>query len=523
MEAGLKSRLTAAVATLEASVPGLALDLGPPASEGDVVAVETAIGYRLPAGLRELYLLHNGQPATSHGLFGGLPLLSLDAALDEWSSWRDPGYDSASDSYSSVPIGAVREKYTDPGWFPFTRDGGGNCLAVDTVPGAAGTAGQVINFGRDEFELFAYAPSVVDFLERIGAMAAAGRGHVSDDPDWASWGIDDEDGGWPDYRDFATGAAESEPLSDDDWFDSLDAEWKLYIGDAGKVAKFAGTTTLYSFEGRNPLPSTTLEPLSRAAGLRELIVYSTRLSSLHDLPACADLRKLRVLTASNAGIDRFPALREYFGGFAGNGAVPAGFLAPLTAAPLLSTLHLDAQPYDLGQLADSPQLKSVSIKLASAEQFGMLASVGKLTELELDASAIAHRIDELDWSAVPKLARLTIRGGRIASLGFVAALSRLRSLQVDQMEPATTSPIDISALAGLPKIREVQLEPGQAEHPFVGAEALVNTPSLEHFSAGFGAFEVLKDLRPDLPFRSMRGRMTEEQDAVWSAWLRRPR
>ena len=211
MEPGLESRVTAAIATIERSVPGLSFDLGPPASEGNIVAVETAIGYRLPTDLRELYLRHNGQLATSHGLFGGLPFLGLDAALEEWASWRDPGYDTAEGSYSSVPIDAVREKYTDPGWFPFTTDGGGNCLAVDMVPGAAGAAGQVINFGRDEFELFAYAPSVVAFLERIGALAAAGRGLISDDPDWASWGIDDAYGGWPDYANFATGKAASHP------------------------------------------------------------------------------------------------------------------------------------------------------------------------------------------------------------------------------------------------------------------------------------------------------------------------
>ena len=44
---------------------------------------------------------------------------------------------------------ATQPRLVHPGWIPFAQDWGGNHLAVGTVPGPAGRAGQVLEFGRD--------------------------------------------------------------------------------------------------------------------------------------------------------------------------------------------------------------------------------------------------------------------------------------------------------------------------------------------------------------------------------------
>ncbi len=89
--------------------------------------------------------------------------------------WRDianADLESAEDGefHSSDPEGAIAAKYINPGWIAFADDFGGNHLSVDTAPGPAGTAGQVINSGRDEERKRLIAGSLASFL---GWMADA--------------------------------------------------------------------------------------------------------------------------------------------------------------------------------------------------------------------------------------------------------------------------------------------------------------------------------------------------------------
>ncbi|MGG3836957.1 SMI1/KNR4 family protein [Paenibacillus thiaminolyticus] len=62
----------------------MAASLNPPATEIGLREAEEELGFSLPAELRELYLLHNGESEDGPGLFFGLPFLSLDGMLTEW-------------------------------------------------------------------------------------------------------------------------------------------------------------------------------------------------------------------------------------------------------------------------------------------------------------------------------------------------------------------------------------------------------------------------------------------------------
>lgn len=57
--------------------------------------------------------------------------------------------------------------YTNPKWIPLTHDGGGNHIGLDFDPGALGTPGQVIRFGRDEDDKVLLAPSFSVFLDQL--------------------------------------------------------------------------------------------------------------------------------------------------------------------------------------------------------------------------------------------------------------------------------------------------------------------------------------------------------------------
>jgi cell wall assembly regulator SMI1 len=77
----------------------------------------------------------------------------------------------------------VAKEYWHPGWWPLARDGGGNLLAVDTAPLAAGQVGQIIVMGSDEDVRRVFAPGIVAYLDALSASALEMHQH-NDQPYW---------------------------------------------------------------------------------------------------------------------------------------------------------------------------------------------------------------------------------------------------------------------------------------------------------------------------------------------------
>jgi cell wall assembly regulator SMI1 len=134
-----------------------------------ISAFESSVGYPLPASLRAIYLLHDGEyknedrPRVGPGIFCGYQFRSLQHALYEVSIWkyvRETSGQARSgfeEGIPSSPPGTIRGDYTRPGWIPFAGGYGD----------IHGTAGQVINFGRDDFVHLKIASSFDEFLETL--------------------------------------------------------------------------------------------------------------------------------------------------------------------------------------------------------------------------------------------------------------------------------------------------------------------------------------------------------------------
>ena len=160
--------LTAINALLANEYPELNASLNPPATEADISRLETTTGLTLPEDLKQLYRLHNGESGHA-GLFFGLPFISIDEALAEWTVWENLAGSTASldTSIISVPANHIKEQYINTRYLPISKDYGGNNIGIDLDPGPDGISGQVINFGRDEDTRFVIAPSLAGFMEFI--------------------------------------------------------------------------------------------------------------------------------------------------------------------------------------------------------------------------------------------------------------------------------------------------------------------------------------------------------------------
>ncbi len=68
---------------LEENAPRVLATLNPPASVAKIAEVEARFKVLFPPSVRESYLLHDGQPTLSWGLFGGSRFMSLDDVVDQ--------------------------------------------------------------------------------------------------------------------------------------------------------------------------------------------------------------------------------------------------------------------------------------------------------------------------------------------------------------------------------------------------------------------------------------------------------
>ncbi|MEV0284002.1 MULTISPECIES: SMI1/KNR4 family protein [unclassified Kribbella] len=157
--------------------------------EAQVDQYEEAVGAELPAELRQLWGIHDGEagPEPSGGTIGGLVFLGVAESLREWADWsslRDETSDEDMQALrmfsASVPAEAVQLEYTAAGWLPILKESmEGSYLGLDLAPGPGGQPGQVINFGRDEDRKAVISRSMSDLLSFIASEARQGEFVVS--------------------------------------------------------------------------------------------------------------------------------------------------------------------------------------------------------------------------------------------------------------------------------------------------------------------------------------------------------
>lgn len=182
--------------------------LNPPASEEAISAYETEIGQELPADVKSLYRIADGQISPFHeatpradgtrkfgypvqlgvddyvgNLFGTYEFLSLSEARREWlfviENWDPESMSLENDSMTDIWEGDPIQPYNyRPEWIPLAKDGGGNSLSIDMAPAEGGTVGQIIAIGPDEDYYRVIAPSLTALLQSVGE-----RGIGPDDGD----------------------------------------------------------------------------------------------------------------------------------------------------------------------------------------------------------------------------------------------------------------------------------------------------------------------------------------------------
>lgn len=191
---------------LRVNVPYAFENLAPPATSAELNALEQHLGHELPADVKAVLGTHNGQLSTDTSFriayatpcIPTLSFLSTDLIRECWDQWSDLRSESDFEDFQDIgdvfpgAAGLVKPMYSSPGWIPLWADPiRADYIGVDLDPDSAGTAGQIINFGRDEERHFVCAPDFASLLQilleevRSGAWPASKIATQYADRTWA--------------------------------------------------------------------------------------------------------------------------------------------------------------------------------------------------------------------------------------------------------------------------------------------------------------------------------------------------
>ncbi|MDQ3341609.1 MAG: SMI1/KNR4 family protein [Myxococcota bacterium] len=136
---------------LRKAAPNIAARLRPGATDSQIAAFETYLGYPVPEALRDLYRWHDGVETVAGGrydppdLFFGYWMMSLDELQKtharKTTMWKDG-------TYAKTDRGGAG--WWDEHWIPFLEQIQGGTICVDTAGWSTGHIGQVLEEWHDD-------------------------------------------------------------------------------------------------------------------------------------------------------------------------------------------------------------------------------------------------------------------------------------------------------------------------------------------------------------------------------------
>lgn len=162
-------------AWLQVNAPQLLEHLNPGATKADFIAVETAIGKRLPLAFKNFYKIHNGQSEGSDGLIDTDELLSTTRMVQEWTTWKELLDEGTFKDFEAQPDPGIKNTWFNQYWLPITYDGAGNHYCMDLDPAEGGKVSQIITMDHEDGRRKLLAPTFKAFIKEYVMKLESGE------------------------------------------------------------------------------------------------------------------------------------------------------------------------------------------------------------------------------------------------------------------------------------------------------------------------------------------------------------
>jgi cell wall assembly regulator SMI1 len=155
---------------LKENAPETFDSLNPGASEEEIAGLENLLSVRLPADMRESYLIHNGQNNACE-FIDSRYFFSIEEIKRNWLNWKgmfETGGYGENDASAGESDAEIKAGWYNPKWIPLSNDAAANQNFLDLDPTEKGTAGQIILYLHDDSEITKFvAYSYRDWLENF--------------------------------------------------------------------------------------------------------------------------------------------------------------------------------------------------------------------------------------------------------------------------------------------------------------------------------------------------------------------
>lgn len=439
---------------LEKYIPKNKKYLNKGASKKELLKLERETGYPFPESFKATYSIHNGEKKL--GLMFGLTWYSIEEILSAWKGYKNYYEESVTDVIS-FEKNKVQEAYYHSGWIPIAYDYGGNYLAMDFAPGENGKAGQIINFGRDERQMFVISESFDALLELLIQQFENGNCSLITEEDGNPYVI------WGDYGHFFDNLIELQktPCAGEDVPLELDESWTIFLTQMlgktpSKIHELQNIITLRLF----PSNITNLKPLAYFQNVRELIASGLEITDFTPIAEMQDLKKLYLAKTSLQHLD---------------------FLKPLKDLKQLSIGNTKVR--DISVLKELPLLQELSLENLVIDDLSPLASCKKLSHLNLSGiqTADLHGIKDIF-----SLRELDITGVKMSNLDDLKGMMNLQDIRFEEVE---------------------------------NYSALQELDNLQSLTCPFNAFIATKDLFDKKMNYTIMGEINDEQDEIYTNYV----
>ncbi|EEL82075.1 Rab [Bacillus cereus AH1271] len=488
--------------------------LNEPATIEEIQDAENEMGIAFPDELRTLYLAHNGEDKSGPGLFFGLPFLSLNQVLDEWRIWkRIEEDDFLNFDAFSIPAECIKERYVNHNWIPISKDYGGNNIGIDVDPDQKGKVGQVINFGRDEEVKYVIANRISDLLLFILQTLKVKKFTIHQEEDYLYWsyGANDNIHFLDALFNIELPALHPQFIFQsenniNDWYDSLDENWRNIVGPPECAGKFIREKRLYL--GGNGLVD--ISPLQMCTEVRELILSGNEIKDLTGLEQVDSLKKLYLV--SNPVQDLTPLLRLQHLQEMNIKNTKINTLSELVEMSSLKKLdisHTSIQDFSL--LPKFQNLESLTVLISNCEQLYAISKVDNLKHLYILSLENVSELDLLVLQNLKKLITIEFENSIIANLNCLKHNSSIQNIKLTD-----TKVKDGAALGKMKGLKELELDGTTIDN----LETICCSHSLKIFTGSFEQFYKLKNsFDRKIDFSKIIGGMSEEEREIWHQYV----